>query len=495
MLSHASRSPRHALLISATVALSIGGLSRTAAAKTCTTDTDCATGYQCVPQATAPTGGATSVGSSGETSVGSGGTPSVGSGGTPGTIAVGTGGSGGIVASAGGAVASSCPKGSNCVQSGSSPSVPPPSGGATSVPNSGPMTPDPVPVPVTGICEPKPIVCATVSDCPSADFDCVMDMVPTIAPSCPVNTQCEAPPPQMATTGTCVAKAHACSTADDCLAPLTCQALPGPCSSGAAVGPDGTVTKMPETCTPGPSVCSWNPVTCTVDSGCADPLYQCVKTGDSRGGCSSSGGGTCAAGETCPPVPEQSTCVTTPTMNCVPKLVDCACGPCPAGSTCGQCQTCLPGWSCFDFSNVGGVPPAWGSIASEKACLPDGIVMAAQGHAAVNGQLVVGSGSSSSSTSGGTPTLDVGGAGGASGGTGGASGNDGKGSTGAGQNPPSVSPVPTNEGTAGSAGSAAQPMAHSSGCAYGGSDASSLWLALAMAGLVARLARRRREDR
>jgi hypothetical protein len=34
-------------------------------------------------------------------------------------------------------------------------------------------------------------------------------------------------------------------------------------------------------------------------------------------------------------------------------------------------------------------------------------------------------------------------------------------------------------------------MAHSSGCAYGGSGQISLWLALAMAGLVARLARRR----
>ena len=484
MLSHASRSSRHAFLISAAVALLVGGLGRTAAAKTCTTDTDCSTGQQCVLQATAPTGGATSVGSSGVTSVGSGG--------TPGTIAVGTGGSGGSVASAGGAVGSSCPKGSNCVQIGSTPAVLPPAGGAQSLPNSGPMPPDPVPVLVTGICEPKPIVCMTVADCPSADFDCVMDMVPTIAPSCPVNTKCEAPPPQMATTGTCVARAHACTTATDCPAPLTCQAGSATCSGGGSVGPGGTVTTLPETCTPGPSVCSWDPVTCTTNSDCADPLYQCVKVSESTA-CSGSGGA-CAVGATCPP-PPPPTCQTTVTSYCLPTLVDCACGPCPAGSTCGPCQTCLPGWSCFDFSNVGGVPPAWGSIASEKACLPDGIVMAAQGHAAVNGQLVVGSGSSSSSSSGGTPTLDVGGAGGASGGAGGASGNDGKGSTGAGQNPPTASPVATNEGAAGSTGSAAQPMAHSSGCAYGGSEASSPWLALAMIGLVAGLARRRREDR
>jgi MYXO-CTERM domain-containing protein len=483
MLTHASRSSRHVFLMAASVALLVGGLSRTAAAKTCTTDTDCSTGQQCVMQATAPTGGATSVGSSGATSVGSGG--------TPGTIAVGTGGAGGSPASAGGAVGSSCPKGSNCVQSGSTPPVLPPNGGAQSVPNSGPLPPAPEPMPVTGICEPKPIVCITVADCPSTDFDCLVE--PISPPACPADSNCATPSLPSTTGGTCVAKAHACSTATDCPAPLTCQALAGTCTGSAAVGPDGKIISTSESCTPGPSVCSWNPVTCAVDSDCADPLYECVKTGDS-GSCSSSGGGACAAGETCPPVPQQPTCVTTPVMYCLPTLVDCACGPCPAGSTCGPCQTCLPGWSCFDFSNVGGVPPAWGSIASNKACLPDGIALFAQGHTALNGQLVSGSSSSSSSSSGGTPTLDVGGAGGASGGTGGASGNDGRSTGGAAQNPPTVSPAPTAEGTAGASGSA-QPMAHSSGCAYSGSEASSPWLALAMIGLVARLARRRREDR
>jgi hypothetical protein len=134
---------------------------------------------------------------------------------------------------------------------------------------------------------------------------------------------------------------------------------------------------------------------------------------------------------------------------------------------------------------VGGIPSSWGSIASNQACLPDGIIMAAQGHAAVNGQFGV----SSTSGSGGTPALDVGG-------TGGTSGNNGTG-TGPGQsnstNPSPVNPVPPSEGAGGAIG-AVQPMAHSSGCAYGGSDASSvsLWLALAMTGLVARLARRRR---
>jgi MYXO-CTERM domain-containing protein len=470
MLSHTSRSSRHALLISATVALAIGGLARTAAAKDCTTDTDCDTGYQCVIQAVAATGGATSVGSA--SSSGSG--------------EVGTGGAGGSAASVGGAVGSSCPKGTNCAVVVSTPPmpVPAPDAGALSPAEAGVLPPETLPTPVTGICEPKPVVCSTVADCPSADFDCVMEAISP--PACLADQNCATLSPA-STTGTCVAKAHACSTADDCPTPLTCQALPGTCTSSGSVGPDGKVISTPTTCAMGPSVCSWNPVTCTTNSDCTDPLYQCVKV-DETTSCTGSGGA-CAAGLTCPPVPEQPpTCVTTPTMYCLPKLVDCASGP-----------ACAVGWSCFDFSNVGGVPPAWGSVPSNMACLPDGIVMAAQGHAAVNGQLVVGSGSSSSSSSGGTPTLDVGGAGGASGGAGGVSGNDGKGtSTGGGQsnvtNPPTASPVATNEGAAGASGSA-QPMAHSSGCAYGGSDASSSWLALAMIGLVARLARRRREDR
>jgi MYXO-CTERM domain-containing protein len=465
MSSHASRSSRHALLISATVALLIGGLARTAAAKTCTTNLDCDTGYQCVTPAYASAGGATSVGSGAATG-----------------SDVGAGGAGGSVASGSGAVGSSCSKGSNCVDVPPPPTQPamPVDGGFVFTPDAGVLPPEIVPTPIAGTCE---IPCTTAADCPSADFNCVMDSMPTVAPACPANTMC--PDVPASTTGICQAKAHACSTATDCPAPLTCQALAGTCTGSAAVGPDGKVITTSETCTPGPSVCSWNPVTCTIDTGCADPLYQCVAIPES-GGCASSGAA-CAAGETCPPVPQQPACVTTPIMNCVPKLVDCACSPCPAGAACGPCQTCLPGWSCFDFSNVGGVPPAWGSIASEKACLPDGILLVWQGHAAVNGQLVAGSGSSSSSSSGGTPTLDVGGAGGAS-------GNDGRSTGGAAQNPPTVSPAPTAEGTAGASGSP-QPMAHSIGCAYGGSEAGSSWLALAMIGLVARLARRRREDR
>ena len=324
-----------------------------------------------------------------------------------------------------------------------------------------------MPTPIAGVCEPKPIVCTTVADCPSVDFDCVMEMIPTIAPACPANAKCETPPPQTGTTGTCVAKPHACSTAADCPAPLTCQAEAATCSGGGMVAPDGTVTTTGDTCTPGPSVCTYVPVTCTTDADCSDPLYQCVKVGE-YGECSGSGGA-CAAGVTCP-APTPPTCSTTVIMNCMPKPMNCGSG-----------QACPTGWSCFDFSNYnGGVRPTWSPNAPDQSCLPDGIVVATQGHAENGGQFAANSGLS------GTASVGLG----ASSGTGGASGAGGD----QGSGTPTVTPVPPSAANANAdGGGSPQPMSHSSGCAYGGSDAgqSSLWLAFALTGLVARLARRR----
>jgi hypothetical protein len=479
MLIRASRPSRHVFLMSAAVSLLVGGLGRTAAAKECTTDSDCDNGYQC------------SFGQAG-TGTATGGATSVGAGPVTGGASVGTAGAGGSTASpgAGAATGSTCASGTNCATTATPPTKPPvpaTDGGAAPLPGPDaglllptpvPM-PEPVPTPITGICEPKPIVCTTVAECPSTDFDCVMDMIPTIAPACPANTKCETPPPQTGTTGTCVAKPHACSTAADCPAPLTCQAEAATCSGGGMVAPDGTVTTTPDTCTPGPSVCTWVPVTCATASDCTDPLYQCVKVSESSW-CTGSGGA-CAAGVTCP-APPPPTCGTTVIMNCMPRLFDCASG-----------QACPSGWNCFDFANVGGVPSSWGSIASNQACLPDGIILAAQGHATVKGEFGLGSNSSGSSVGVGVAT-----------GTGGRSGTSSDTSTGVATGQPSgtapsavipVAPGPASAGGAG--GNSPQPMSHSSGCAYGGSDAgqSSLWLALALTGLVARLARRRHRAR
>jgi hypothetical protein len=82
---------------------------------------------------------------------------------------------------------------------------------------------------------------------------------------------------------------------------------------------------------------------------------------------------------------------------------------------------------------------------------------------------------------------------GATGGAGGSSSANGP----SGTAPSLASPVPPSQGGAtGSAAGEASATAHSGGCAYGGSaGASGLWLALAITGLVARLARRRHRVR
>jgi len=490
MFSKASHSARHVFLMSAAVALLIGGLARTAAAKECTTDLDCDTGYQCVlgyaVSGTGSTGSGVVSATPGTAGVApAGGATSIGTGAATGSAGDGTGG-------AGGSVANPCPAGTNCATTATPPSKPPvPATDAGAAPDVKPLpptpvpTPEPVPMPTTGVCEPKPIVCTSVADCPSADFDCVPDVMPTIAPTCPADTKCPTPPPQTSTTGTCNPKVHACSAATDCPAPLTCQAEGATCSGGASVGPDGTITTMPDTCPPGPSVCTWAPVNCTTDADCADPLYQCVKVAEYGWG--SSSGGTCAPGTTCP-APE-TTSGTTVVMNCMPKPMNCACGPCPAGAMCGACLTCPAGWSCFDFSNYNcGVRPNWSPNAPDKSCLPDGIVFATQGHASDGGQFAatscvarggtmaaVGGAPTGTDVKNGTSTTVVSGPGGAT--------------------PPSVSPVaPTQNTGNGNAAGGSAATTQSSGCAYGGSEASpiSLWLALAMTGLVARLARRRR---
>ena len=513
MSSHTSRSSRYTFLVSAAVCLLVGGRSGTAAAKDCMADSDCGAGYQCNlglsgPTTQAPAGGATSIGS----------------GPTSGSSSDGAGGAGGSVADpgAGAATGSSCPAGSICVSAPPStkPPVSPVDAGVAPQPSdAAPPLPTPV---VTGVCEPKPVLCTTVRDCPSADFDCVMNSLPIATPTCAAGTTCETPPAPPSTPGTCLAKVRACTTAADCPAPLTCQAGSSSCSSGGSVGPDGTVTTIPATCTPGPTVCTWIPATCATDSDCADPLYQCVKISESTS-CAASASD-CKPGVTCP-APLPPACATQVTTECLPRLVDCGAG-----------QACRAGWSCFDFSNAGGIPPAWGIVASNQACLPDGIIFAAQGHATNGGQSAVTTGSRGTDSSGsgtvglgagtgtavtsdaGSPAVpgvksDNGPAPGGSASDAGTvvapAGNTGTATGTAVTTAPSIgdtSPSPANAqppaqgaptASNADAGVSLEPMSHSSGCSYGGRDAgqADLWLALGVTGLVAQLTRRRRRDR
>lgn len=420
----------HVVTLAAATFVLGAGFARTALAKTCTTDSDCGADYRCslVPTRGGSSGGGGSTGSS--TSVAPDPMPGM-------------------------------------------PTAPADGGATTKVaaPDSGPS----IPVPSTGTCEPKPIVCTSTADCP-ADFECEKDRIATTNSSCKVDAGCtSSPPPPVSETGTCRAVARACSSSADCPAPLVCKSQGSRCTGGASVGPDGVVTTMPETCTEGKSVCTYLPTTCTTDSACEDS-YQCVKVSE---GSSCSGSGVACTrtdgGVSCSPA-EPPVCTAHVVMNCMPKQI-----PCGAG------QACPSGWSCFDYSNFSGTVPGWTPDESGKACLPDGLVLAVQGHA----------GSTVYNDSSGTAGGDKGSITTAQRADGGFTGAVDVGAFNGG---PTVPPSENSPSAGQDAGGAAEaPAAAASnddgcGCNLGGAASSSTspWLLLALAGLVVRVVRRRR---
>ena len=438
-----SQASRHLFPIAAATLMFAAGMSRTAVAKQCATSSDCDTGYQC---SFATAGGGTGVATGGT-----------------------------AIPTPGSATSTPLPATDSPVPTPIDAGVRTP---VLTVPDAG----VPTPIPLTGTCVAKPIVCASAADCP-ADFECVKDIVARPQPACPPDTKCAEQPPEMSDTGTCQAVPHVCNVAADCPVPLVCQSQSANCSGGGSVGPDGVVTTIPETCTPGPSVCTYVPKACTADTDCADS-YQCVKV--SEGGMCSGEAPVCLrtdAGDSCsaPPPP---VCETYAVMNCMPKQIACGAG-----------QACPSNWSCFDFSNLSETVPGWSPDASGKSCLPDGLILLVQGHANGEGSITTYSGTAGGGRPGSTPTtlgVDNG-----QGGKG-PSGDTATGSTTSPTPNGSVPPVtpaasgsdtgPTTE-TAGASATKVQ----GGGCAVGGGRAASvdLWLALALTGLVARVARRR----
>lgn len=421
--------------IAAATFLWAGTLAPMAQATECTTDADCSSGYQC------------SLGMAG-----------------PGSAGV-----------SGGATGTTVCTGTNCASTAAPPVLVADAGAPL------PLTPP------TGTCQPKPMVCTSVADCPTADFDCVKAIM--VTQTCAPNTKCETSPPQTSDTGYCSAKAHACSTAADCPAPLTCQSQGGSCSGSGSVSADGTTTTT-QTCTSGPTVCTWVAVACTADSDCVDPLYGCVKVSESTR-CSASGGPCMVidGGMQCAPS-QPATCSTTVQKDCMPKPIDCGAG-----------QSCPAGWSCFDFANYnGGTRPVWSPNATDKSCLPDGIILATQGHAATTGQLASSGGGTDGVSVGISRSVDGGVA--STGGKGVSPGSPTDTPTGVGTgqgastNPPAVSPGPVNEGSPSAdagAGAAAPVTTKGGGCSIGGSNAGffDLCLALALTLLATRRSRRR----
>lgn len=330
-------------------------------------------------------------------------------------------------------------------------------------------------IPSTGTCEAKPILCTSNADCP-ADFECET-RVAGANPSCRADAACTTPPALTNESGTCRAVDRACTSSADCPAPLVCKSQGSRCTGGASVGPDGVVTILPETCAEGKSVCTYVPTSCTADSACADS-YQCVKVSEGSS-CSGSGAACTRTGGSvsCSPA-EPPVCTSHVVMNCMPKQI-----PCGAG------QACPSGWSCFDYSNFSGKVPGWTPDESGKACLPDGLVLAVQGHAAEDG-------SSDSGTTVGGDQGPLSTASRADAGLPGAAEVGVAGSAPEAKTPPSEN-SPSSVSDAGAAPQGAAIVAQKDqgcGCTLGRapSSTSHLWLALALAGLVVRVSRRRR---
>lgn len=462
----------------------------TANAKECKTDSDCASGFECV------------LGKIGGTSSGTGGSP---------------GSSGGAGVGAGAAVGTAC-AGPDCPVS--SPAVPPSvprlvpvpvDGGAAPQPVTrdggtavvqydglpsrvgdagaiGVPTPvgDPMPVVTTGFCRVKVLVCTSKADCP-ANLDCVKETAMVKRPACAPNTTCDTSLP-VSETGTCKA---VCNVDSDCPAPLVCKLQGQVCSGGGSVSSDGTVTTIPETCSGGNKICSYQAVTCSTDAECTAPNYQCAKVSEYQS-CTGTATPSCPksvsdAGVTCTPTPaEPPVCTSTVVNNCLPKEIKCGAG-----------QACPSGWSCFDFTNFDSASiPGWSTPMPSQACLPDGLILTIKGQAnggsgaTYSGTNPTRGGTSGAGETGGTGTIDLGSKG----------GNPSVPVTNTGDPiPPQVTPVPSSDGQEHAVNSdagteAAATKVRGGGCSMGGVQDSSfgLGLTLALAGLVLRVTRRRR---
>jgi hypothetical protein len=436
----------------------------TANAKECKTDSDCASGFTC---ALYDVKGGSGTGGSTGTTVG----------GDPG---------------AGAATGTAC-EGPDCPVStpGSKPG-PLPVDGGSAVPTTSATPPrivdggvaalpTPVadagtatPVATTGTCQPKILVCTSKADCP-ANLDCVKETAMVKRPACAADTTCDTSLP-VSETGTCKS---VCNVDSDCPSPLVCKLQGQTCMGGGSVSSDGTVTTIPESCTGGNKICSYEPVTCSTNTECKDANYQCAKvseyqscTGSAPAGCPRSKGD---AEVVCTPTPaEPPVCTSTVVNNCIPKEIKCDAG-----------QACPTGWSCFDFTYFDGASiPGWSTPMPSKACLPDGLILT------INGQANGGSGATYDSK----PTRDGSGSIGVDkGGT-----ASGPVTTTGNSTPPQVAPVPTSDGqeraAASDAGAEASTKVRGSGCSLGGTQDGSLnlWLTLGLAGLILRLVQRRK---
>jgi hypothetical protein len=172
----------------------------------------------------------------------------------------------------------------------------------------------------------------------------------------------------------------------------------------------------------------------------------------------------------------------------MPKRIDCSAG-----------ESCPAGWSCYDSTDHAMSAPSWWNVTGPiKVCMPDGIIMAVDGHAEGSYALYFsggghgswGSKDGSATTGGNSGSATIGVPQNAAGSTGSRSSETA---------PTSPSPVNNTGGTQSvassdtGAGAVAAPKAEGGGCSFGGST-SGAW-GLVLTGLAFVLSMRRRARR
>jgi hypothetical protein len=283
--------------------------------------------------------------------------------------------------------------------------------------------------------------CKSSADCGPDEACEVTGGSGSTSPGCAPGQTCVIEPTVTMVDYGCVAKPRVCMADSQCPFPLVCSdnvsfgdtvtnnqdpaVSPTPTPTTAGGAPTSmlvAVAPIPSPTPPPNRVCTWKVVACQTNAECGDARLECIEFGRSTQ-CSGSGGTTtgssgggsttattpaprvganvAASGTEAPvPAPVPSDCKEVVTKACFPKIT-------PCNSSASQCAS---GQVCHDFSDS---PDAPFYVAGTRNffCIPQGLELALNGKANIDGG-AINSGSSGSSE-GGAPrdTSFLGGAG------------------------------------------------------------------------------------
>lgn len=348
------------------------------------------------------------------------------------------------------------------------------------------------------------IECKADADCGDG-FKCEKPLTGGTGVDCPPGADCPQPEPApdpATITGTCVELPKTCTVDADCGQPyLKCDAAPPPpvaCAEPAPApdGSGGAPPATPDCMQPAPDpnapkYCSFSPIACAADAECPADWACTAKVTTGGTDCAVP---TCPAGQECP---APADCTSTPGETktyCEPKKVDCVDNSaCPSGWTCevvggsGCASTGSAGTGTASGSSGGTptpVPPAPGDCmpTEMKQCIPPGIRGAYGGGSLGAPQAAGDANGAGSPTAGGAGPKGPGSAESGASGAGGSTGS----STSSGSN------AAGSSSTAAPAASGDGASSDDGGCSVAHGAASTWPLALALSGLLARIARRRK---